>query len=396
MGWRFYAQRITTGLWLDTNSKLDDAGLTWDLSAPNSGSAKIHAGVNANFIAEDGRPVFAKYDTLVLAEEDKQLAWAGICTAATPEKGGVQLEFAGPFQALQRVDYSGIYSSWKANVFDVVRMLVNHSTTKPDFPLRFKMPTTKSAFTVGDPEPPAKPKPPARKKGQTISEWKASTAYKNYEKNLKAWTDKYANYEKYTIGWYEAPYVGEEIDTLAKESGFDYREGVRWVDRSQLKYELTFDFADTLGTRRDDIAFVDGMNIAKALDPKDTDEVFANRVIGLGAGEGRAMARVTTGGADGRLYQAQFVQYKSIANTTRLRNLAQADHTRLNNKSPKIDSLTVWDVPGYASVSTLRVGDEVQVKSNNVVPSVDAWVRVKRITRDPSQSVAALVVETVG
>lgn len=394
--WRYYAQRLTSGLWLDTNSQLGKVALTWSLSAPNSGKALVPTGVDANFICEDGRPVWGKWDTILLAEEDNKLAWAGICTAANPDANGLQLEFAGPFGSMQKVDYSDIYSVWKTNVFDVVRTLMAHAYTKPDYTLRFDVGTNDSLFTVGDAQPPTKPKEPGRKKGDSISEWKATAAYKSYVTALKNWTDKYGNYEKYTVAWYEGPYVGEEIDTLAKESGFDYREGVKWTDKANLKYNPTLELADDLVKRRDDIAFIDGMNIAKALDPKDGNEKFANRVIGLGSGEGRKMAQVTAGGSDGRLYQAEFMQYKSIANLTRLRSLAQADHTNLNNKDPKIGSLTVWDVPGFSSVSTLRVGDEVQVKSENTTPSIDAWVRIKQMTRDPELPVAVLTVETIG
>lgn len=347
-------------------------------------------------VAEDGRPVWGKMDTLLLAEEDGNLAWAGVCTGANPTDKGVHIEFTSPFGTLQRVDYSGYYAVWKTNVFDVVRSLINHAYTKPDYPIRFKVPTTDSLFTVGDTQPPAKPQPPARKKGESVAQWKASTRYKAYETALKSWNDKYKDRKRYEIGWYESPYIGEEIDTLAKESGFDYREGVRWVDKANLRYEFELEFADNLAKRRDDIAFVDGVNLAKALDPKDGNDKFANRVIGLGAGEGRSMARVTVGGSDGRLYQAEFVQYKSIANGTRLRNLAEADYKVLNNKSPKIDSLTVWDVEGFAGVSTLRVGDEVKVTSANTVPAVDAWVRVKQITRSTEESVAIVTVETIG
>jgi hypothetical protein len=118
-------------------------------------------------------------------------------------------------------------------------------------------------------------------------------------------------------------------------------------------------------------------------------------VIALGAGEGRKMLQVTAGGEDGRLYQAEFMQYKSVRNKTRLRALAQADHKILNTKNPEIDSVAVWDVPGFASISTLRAGDEVQVKSQNIVPNVDAWVRITKITRNPEESIVLLVVETV-
>lgn len=391
--WRYYAQRATSGLWLDTNAQLSGVGLVWAESGPASAKALLPSGISSA-VAEDGRPVWGKWDTILLAEEDGELAWAGICTAANPDEKGVSLEFIGPSGWLQHVDYSGSYSVWQTNVFDAVRHLIKHAMGKPDA-LQFILPAHDSMFSIGDPQPPAKPKPPARKKGQSASDWQSSDAYDQYQKNLETWNEKYGNYEKYEVLWYEGPFVGEELDTLAKETGFDYRERVKWRNRGALTYDFYLDLEDSLANRRTDIAFVDGMNLAKALDPKDGDDRFANRVIGLGAGEGRTMARVTAGQADGRLYQAEYVQYKSIKNLTRLRSLVQADHKVLNNKDPKIDSVTVWDVPGFASVSTLRVGDEVQVKSDNTSPAVDAWVHIKKITRDPQASIVVLTVEVV-
>ena len=391
--WRYYAQRATSGEWLDTNVQLGEVALVWAKSGSNSGKALVPAGLQTP-VAEDGRNMWGKWDTILCAEEDGKLAWTGICTAANPDANGLHLEFIGASGWLQHVDYSGRYAVWRTNVFDTIRHLINHAEAKPDS-LKFVVPDGDSAFFVGDIQPPPKPKEPARRKGETKSEWQSSPRYDEYQKDLEEWNDKYSDRERFEINWWESPFVGEEIDTLAKEVGFDYRERVKWINRGTLEYAFYLDFADNIANRRDDISFVDGVNLAKALDPKDGDERFANRVVGLGAGEGRAMARVTVGGSDGRLYQAEFVPYKSIKNVKRLRALVQADHRVLNNKDPKIGTLTVWDTPGFASVSTLRVGDEVQVLSQNNQPTINTWVQIIKIARDPQESVAVLSVETM-
>lgn len=343
-------------------------------------------------VAEDGRNVWGKWDTILFAEEDGDLSWYGICSAANPDKDGLHLEFVSGKGWLEGVPYQDEYTSWRVNVFDVVRHLIAH--TKKYAPrLEFVVPANDSAFTVGDPEPPRKPKEPPRRKGEKKSEWQDSKRYNEWQKDRDEWNEKYGQYEQFSIAWYEAPYVGEEIDSLAKETGFDYRDRVEWADKGNLVPRFYFDFADNMITRRDDIAFVDGINLAAPLDPKDGDEKFANYVIGLGAGEGRKMARVTVGQADGRLYQAQYVQYKSIRNTNSLRGLATADHRVLNNKDPKLDTVVVWDVPGFASVGSLKVGDEVRVTSENAIPPIDAWAVIKQITRNPTESTVTCAIE---
>lgn len=397
MGWRYYVQRPGTGLWLDVDATLADVELTWALSGPNSGKASVPPGLEPNPYASDGMTKYGKYNTLVYAEEDGNLSWVGIVASAKPSDAGLVLEFIGAAGWLQRVPFTGLISSWKPNVFDVIRALIRDSyTKKPGF--EFVMPATKSAYTVGDIKPPAKPKKPVRRKGQSASAWQATTAYKNYQKATEAWNKNYASNKPFEIGYWEAPYIGEEIDSLVKETGIDYREGVKWVDKARLKAGFTFDFADDLRSRRGDIEFIDGVNLAKKLDPKDRAEEYAQHIIALGAGEGRAMKKAEAGTtiSDTHLYQAMYVNYKSISDTTRLRALALADYKFYSNTSPQIDSLAVWDVAGFASTKTLRCGDEVRTTSANVAPPVDTYVRILSITRTPGTMVTLVDVETVG
>lgn len=389
--WRYYAQRAATGRWLDTNVQLKDVDLDWVLSGPAGGEAFVPAGLASPYGA-DGRFVWGKWDTVLFAEEDGNLAWAGICTAANPDPEGMKLEFIGPTGWLQGIPYTGQYQVWERDVFDVVRHLVAHSAAVPNH-IPFSVSTNRSQFTVGDPQPPSKPKRPARRKGETKSAWQNSARYEKWERAVKRWETKYKDHERFEIVWWEAPYIGEEIDTLAKEAGFDYRERVRWSDKGALKAVFHLDLDDAMIRRRTDIKLVDGMNLAQPLDAKDTDDAYANRVIALGAGEGRAMTRVQVGQDDGRLYQAEYVQYKSVKNTASLRNLAQADHRRLSSIEPEIDNVVAWDVPGFASLSSLRCGDEVEVVSENTLPPVSTWRRVVEISRNPVESVVSLGLE---
>lgn len=391
--WRYYAQRAGSGLWLDTNVQLADPEFSWKRSAPNSGKALVPSGVG-EVVASDGQNTWGKFNTLLYAEEDGNLSWAGIVAAATPDDKGTQLELMGAYGWLQGVPYEGHYSVWRTNLFDTIRHLVAYSERyKPGF--KFYMPTVDSIYTVGDTQPPAKPKQPARRKGETKSEWQGSPRYDNWQKEIKEWNEKYGNRKKFEIAWFEGPYIGEEVDSLIREYGIMYRERVAWHDKGNLIPRFYLDFADNLKNRRTDIAFIDGMNIAKPLDPKEGGEGFANHVLALGAGDGRDMVRASVGIEDGRLYQAEYVEYKSIRDRTRLRNLATADLKIFSNKDPRIGTVEVFDVPGFADPSTLRVGDEVRVVSQNTLPNIDAWVSITGITRAPVQSTIKVDVEVV-
>lgn len=394
--WRYYAQRAVSKQWLDTNAQLADVDLTWALSGPGVGKARIPAGLTTNPFADDGQLLWGKWNTLLYAEEDGKLMWVGICSGAWPNKGDLMLEFVGFSGWLQRIPFMGDYASWQVNVFDVVRMYINWAInfTKP-YHIDIIPSTNKSAFVVGDVKPPDEPKPPVRAKSQTMAAYQATTAYKNWEKADELWKDTYSDFAKYSLGWWEGQYVGEEIDQLAKELDFEYRERVTWFDRNRLIPRFYFDMADDMVRRREDIAFVDGMNLAQQITPKNGDKGFANRVYGLGAGEGRSMVRASAGGNDGRLFQAQIVNYKAVRNPTRLRSLVAADLRFYSNKEYDIDKVVVWDIPGFASISTLATGDEVKVQSRETVPPIDSWRRVIEIQRSPEQSYATLTLEYV-
>ena len=391
--WRFYAQRANSGLWLDTDVQLEDPSMDWILSGPGGGDAYLPDSINPGALAEDGKPVWGKWNTILLGEEDGDLAWVGICTGANPDERGNKLEFIGPTGWLQRVPFNDTLQTWEMNAFEVARRLINHSKTYRHR-LEFNTGTNRSEFTVGDVQPPNFPKEPARRKGETKSEWQGSDRYDQWQKDVKEWEKKYGDRERFEVVWWESPYIGEELDTLAKEVGFDYRERVKWTDKGRLKYDLYIDLEDHLSHRRHDIKLVNGQNIAVPLDTKDAEDDYANHVIALGAGEGRNMARIVVGeDSDDRLYQAEYVAYKSIKSVDRLRKLARSDLDRLSSTDPVIDSVTAWDRPGFASMATVRTGDELEVVDSEAQPPIATWCRVVEISRSPVESTVVLGLE---
>lgn len=371
MGWRYYAQRATTGEWLDTNAQLNEEVVSWALSSPNSGQALILP-AQGNPIAEDGRPVFGKFDTILLVEdEDEELIWFGICTEANPVANGTALEFIGLTGWWAGVPYLGEYSTWKTPIYNAIREIMTATRTehvKPAFPVKITYLGGNTTF-IGDPEP------PLRKGGAAGETWEEEHGWK----------------QPYELVWWESPTVGKEIDDIVKQYGLNYVEVVRWTDRARLKYEVEVIFDDGLADyRRFDIEFIDGVNLAKPIDVKPGNAKFANRVIALGAGEGRDMLRVDVGGNDGRMYQAEVLNYKALSNQDQLRRMAQHDLKYLKSDGVKIETLTVWDTPDSAPLSTLVPGWEVAIRSSYTTPATDVYSRVISITRTPNSALAVV------
>lgn len=388
MSWRFYAQRAAQGVWLDTNVQIDPL-MRWSLNRPFSAQALITNGLGIDK-GPDGRDFWGRGDTVLLAEENGELAWAGICNIASPGRDGLYLEFTGAVGWWNNIPFTDYYEAAKTDVFDIVRMLTKHANDKPRS-INVVPSDNKSEFTAGGTRGDY-PEAPVRAKGQTTEEYENSAAYKN-------WLAKIAKYEEglgvgpYTLAWWEAPYVGEELTTLADEYGFDWRERVRWRDRANLKVQYRLDFADDITNRRHDIVFEDGVNLAGNSVPKEDTEPYAGHVIGLGAGEGRDMVRADYTIQDQRLYSARYVNYKTVTKEDRLRALIKNDAKRLSGAGTTIESVRVWDTPGFSPMSTLRVGDECRVVSKNAKPAYDIWHRVNEIARQSSSGVVDLTLE---
>lgn len=375
MGWRYYAQRAGSKEWLDTNvSGFSDPAMSWMLSSPNAGQATLSTGFG-NPVMEDGRPLFGKFDTILLVEdENEDLIWFGICSEANPIDKGTSLEFIGLTGWLAGIPYQGEYATWRTKLYNVLRELFSAAAAKevkPRVPFKVTYIGGDSLF-IGDPEPPPQPE----RTGGTIG---------------KAWDEAHGWKQQYEMNWWEAPMVGKELDDMVGSYGIEYVETVSWKNRAKLEYEVELFIDDGLAiTGRVDIEFVDGINLAKPIDVKPGNAQFANRVIGLGAGEGRDMLRVDIGGNDDRLYRAEVIQYKAISNQEQLRRMAEGDLKFLRADGVKIETLVVWDMPGFAPIGTLTPGQEVKIKSDKTTPPIDAYSRVTSITRTPDSASAVV------
>lgn len=383
--WQFTVIRPGTWEVLDRDpSFMQAATIGWPLDAPAWATAIIPAGSYADGIAQDGQAMWQKWNTIVLVREDGVLKPPLICVHVEPDKAGTELTFVGFTGWLQGVPFTDVLSTWERNVFWVVRQLVDHALTKtPNLPI--DVTPGASAKMVGDPEPPNKPRKPNRNKNESKNEYQNSTRYENWEQDMQQWENNHGDKEKYRLGWWEAAYVGEEIDTLAKETGFNYREDCIYdweLNGSQPVFYLTL--SDNLQTVRNDIKLVNGENMSKGIEAKEADLPYATQVIGLGAGEGPKMRYYQTPLVPGTpLYQGQFIQYKAARNKKRLRELSKRDLRKLDDTYSAIDTVEVWDMPGHASISSLKPGDVVEIIDQYAQPTVQTWRRIVEVVRSP-------------
>lgn len=379
--WKFYAQRPVSGEWLDTDVQLADCSLTYGLSMPNSGQLTLNV-PDVEPFGDDGKPVWGKWNTLFYAEKNGTLDSAYIVDSVAPSPAGAQIKLIGVAGWLMKVEYAGVYQVWQTNTFDAVREFLSHANGKPRG-LHFEYPTSRmSATTVGDVEPPPKPRKPPRHKGEKKSEYEDSDRFKAWQDDMNDWQDTWGDNEKYKVVFWESPFVGDVINNLANENTFDWREQFRWVSGPKDP-EFTFNFADDLTSTRTDIVIEDGVNVVGRLMPSDDDQTYVNRVLGVGAGQGRKTRRTVSTVDDGRLYAAGFYIKKHEKNKKQLQRASDRSVKRRRKIDPQIGTVNVYDIDGYASAETLVPGNIVAVRSTFVHPHLDTMALITSKTVNP-------------
>lgn len=181
--------------------------------------------------------------------------------------------------------------------------------------------------------------------------------------------------EPFTLTWWETHDLGSVIDTLAKNTPFEYRESSAWSGED-ITHRI--ELATGLGTRRHDLRFEVGVNVR--VPPPLQERDYASDVTILGAGEGRAMVRATVSGNPGRVRRAVVVQRKEIRSTAAAAVAARSE-VAARTAEWVFDSLQVFD-HAFAPYGSFRVGDVVYVTGDAGWKDLDTWVRILEVKSD--------------
>lgn len=179
--------------------------------------------------------------------------------------------------------------------------------------------------------------------------------------------------EPYLLAWWEAPDCGSEINSLAREASFDYTESHRWSGDSIL-HEVHVSYPRA-GRRRTDLAFVQGDNVISVVTPTINGDRFANEIIGLGAGEGKAALHRVNAVRDGRLRRTAVYTDKAVNRTATLDTRIAAESIRRRGLA-EVSSITVRSHPN-APIGSWSLGDDVLVEAT--IPwlgNVAIWSRI--------------------
>lgn len=129
--WRYIAQRILTGEFLDYDVPLTRDDLTWALSASGSLRGTVSPDVG-RLRASDGGLLLEEWGTAIYAEADGQIRWGGIVISSAFEGAAWHVEAAGFTSYPHGIPYAGDYSRIQIDPLTAFREVWRHVQSYSD------------------------------------------------------------------------------------------------------------------------------------------------------------------------------------------------------------------------------------------------------------------------
>lgn len=180
------------------------------------------------------------------------------------------------------------------------------------------------------------------------------------------------------ILWWDTPDSFDAFCDAVAAAGYEWFEWSGWnADRTKILKELRI--VKRVGRRQTGLKFIEGDNIVEAVTVEDSLSEYANTIVALGAGEGRAALRVTVGATDSRRRRIAVLDAKHITTKAALERAARAELKRRMQRF-RIDGIKVETDHGFARQGTYGVGDDILVECDvSVHGRVAVWRRIRSI-----------------
>lgn len=348
MSWRFYATDTLTGELVADELPLSGVSMTRPLSGPWAMTGTLGAAL-PQFRKTDGSPILDEWRHAVWGELDGRIRGGGILTKSSLGPTAWDLTCDGYVRYAAGIPYLGTKSWTSVDALDVVRHVWAHVQSYPDGNIGLEVNDRMSGVLLGTAD------------------------------------------EPYALSWWDFPDCGDTINTLAKSTPFDYVEDHDSDGTGTIRHRLTLGDPN-LGRTRDDIEFVQGENLALGVDIQRDGDEFANYIVPLGSGEGKArLYPGVVGTADGRLRRPYVLDRSDVSNTAVLLGLAQFELAqRLVLGS--IEQITVRQHPN-ALLGSWQLGDTVRLRLHRGWFAGDLWVRILSETIAPETVATSMVLK---
>lgn len=284
-------------------------------------------------------------NTLLFCERDSRLMWGGLIWRAEPEGDTYPIEVSGFTSYLgKRHDLHGNLNGRGPYTYGdpckLLRDLWAYCQEQPDGNLGVVVDSTTSKATIGTPA------------------------------------------EPYASTWWETRTLADLVgDAVAVDGGPEWTEQVQWASGlPQRRFRIGW---PRLGTRRTDVSFTSGVNIANPEPITYDADNAAQVVIGLGAGEGRARLRAIDAVRDGRLRLEHVLDLPAVKGQDQLAAKARTERIARQVRGD-LGEVELIDHPA-ARFGSFAVGDDVWVQVHDQWTDYDGWARVTGWTLTPAQ-----------
>ncbi|MGW0562961.1 hypothetical protein ACWDZ4_20635 [Streptomyces sp. NPDC003016] len=390
MGWRYIAQRTTTGDFLDWDVPLVASSVPRsELSGPGSLSGTIspeYARLNAK---PDGLPVLAEWATTLYAEYEGRIRWGGLVR---------KMRYEG--QAL-RVDCAG-FTSYPHGIPYLGPVIQSGYPVKQKYSFEGK---DKNHDGYIDHTRPRRKMPP-RPKDKISRQWDAYDVVREVWKHVQWYrygdlglvVDGHDSGHKlgsasgkdpWELLWWDNPDCGATIDEVMRLAHADYAESHSWDgSKERMKHRLHLG-RRRLGRHRSDLRFAQGENIVEVATPQGMGDAYANDIYVLGKGSGKKTPRVRVASADKRLRRARVITRKSTANLKTLTSYGKSEQKR-HNEMLTVPSIAICHHPN-APLGSWALGDRILVQVDVPwVGEIAVWHRITAQEIDPAAGTAIL------
>ena len=365
---RIIAQEVLSGNIVDWDLPVQsDFSYTTQLSGPTvmSGSFRPEV-ISVQELGLDGYAYFFH------AEIEGQIRATGIFLPPKYNESSLEFTCEGFAAVPHYVTWEGTYSAVGVDPLSIVRSIWNHVQSNPLSNMGVVVSNNSSTVKIGN---------PAR-----------TDVVKNADGTTTS-TDVAA--EPYQLQWWDAVNCGEEIDNLAGQTPFDYKERVSW-NSNYTDVNLYFDMGfPRIGVPRSSLLFNDE-NIMEVVPIQEKVDSFASEIIVIGAGEGSATIRGYAAQTFGkRIRKVHVVTDKTISTTARANTVAQSELGLRKGNLFSIDELVIRAKHANATIGEYDVGDDIFVQVN--VPWLmgyyGAWYRINSINYTPITEIVRLSVQ---
>lgn len=365
---RIIAQEVLSGNIVEWDLPVQsDFSYTTQLSGPTvmSGSFKPEI-ISVQELGLDGYAYFFH------VEIDDQIRATGLFLPPKYNESSLEFTCEGFAAMPHYVTWEGSYSVVGADPLSIARSIWNHVQSNSLSNLGVVVSNNSSPQKLGTP---ARTDVTANADGTTTS------------------TDVAA--EPYELQWWDAVNCGEEIDNLATQTPFDYKERVAW-NTTHTYVNLFIDLGyPRLGVPRPNLLFNDE-NIMEIVPIQEKVDSFASEVIVIGSGEGSATIRGYAAQTFGkRIRKVHVVTDKTISTTARANTVATSELGLRKGNLFSIDELVVRAKHANATLGEYDVGDDIFVNVNVpwLMGDYGAWYRINSINYTPINEIVRLSVQ---